>query len=97
MMQSLPTLQRYSSGWRADLLALFAGAAAPLSFAPLGWWPLAIFGTALLFVLWLFADVRGACRQGNGREHMRPSGFRQPPPPAVPSPARLVQRPARSA
>ncbi len=63
-MQSLPTLQRYSAGWRADLLALLAGAATPLAFAPLGWWPVAIFGIALLFALWLFADVRGACRRG---------------------------------
>ncbi len=57
-------LQRYSSGWRADLLALLAGAAMPLAFAPLGWWPLAILCPALLFTLWLFADVRGASRRG---------------------------------
>ncbi len=57
-------LQRYSSGWRADLLALLAGATTPLAFAPLGWWPLAMLGPALLFTLWLFADVRGASRRG---------------------------------
>lgn len=64
MIQFLPILQRYSSGWRADLLALLAGAATPLAFAPLGWWPLAILGPAVLFGLWLFADVVGASRRG---------------------------------
>lgn len=64
MIQTLPLLQRISSGWRADLAALLAGAVTPLAFAPLGWWPLAILGPALLFVLWLFADRRGATRRG---------------------------------
>lgn len=57
-------LQRYGSGWRADFAALLAGAATPLAFAPLGWWPLALLGPAVLFTLWLFADVRGASRRG---------------------------------
>ena len=57
-------LQRYSSGWRADLLALLAGAVTPLAFAPLGLWPLAMLGLALLFTLWLFADLRNSTRRG---------------------------------
>ena len=57
-------LQRYSRGWRGDLAALFAGAAAPLAFAPLSWWPLAILSIVALFVLWLFSDVRRATWRG---------------------------------
>ncbi len=57
-------LQRYSRGWRGDLAALLAGALGPLAFAPLGGWPLAILSTAVLFVLWLFSDIRSATRRG---------------------------------
>jgi apolipoprotein N-acyltransferase len=57
-------LHRYSSGWRADLVALLAGAVTPLAFAPLGWWPLAMVGPALLFTLWLFSDLRNSTRRG---------------------------------
>ncbi|MDZ7749827.1 MAG: apolipoprotein N-acyltransferase [Halofilum sp. (in: g-proteobacteria)] len=41
-----------------DALALAAGAAGVLAFAPFGWWPLAVLAPALLFVTW--AD----CRRG---------------------------------
>ncbi len=40
-------------GWRGDLLALLAGAALPLAFAPLAWFPLAPVSAALLFIAWL--------------------------------------------
>ncbi len=56
--------QRHSQGWRGDIAALLAGALAPLAFAPLNWWPLAILSCAVLFVLWLFSDVRRATWRG---------------------------------
>lgn len=40
------------------LLALLAGGATTLSFAPFGWYPLAILGPALLFRLWHGASTR---------------------------------------
>lgn len=64
MIQPLPFVLRLSSGWRADMAALAAGAITPLAFAPLGWWPLALLGPALLFLLWLFASQRAAARRG---------------------------------
>lgn len=57
-------LRRYCHGWRGDFLALLAGAVMPLSFAPLNWWPVALFSMALLFSLWLFSDVRRATWRG---------------------------------
>ncbi|MDD9858372.1 MAG: apolipoprotein N-acyltransferase [Gammaproteobacteria bacterium] len=36
-----------------SLLALLAGAAGPAAFAPLGWWPVGLLSTAILFGLWL--------------------------------------------
>ena len=56
----LHTLQ----GWRANLALLVAGAATPLAFAPLGWWPLAVISPALLFALWMFSTPRQAAWQG---------------------------------
>ena len=35
------------SGWKADVLALLAGALLPLSFAPFGWWPIALASLAV--------------------------------------------------
>lgn len=37
---------------REDFIALFAGSVTPLAFAPFGLFPLAVFGPALLFVVW---------------------------------------------
>ena len=47
---------RITSAWRGDLAAEFAGAAAPLAFAPVGWWPVSFLSCALLFALWLFSS-----------------------------------------
>ena len=47
---------RISRGWRGDIAAVFAGAAAPLAFSPVGWWPVSILACSLLFALWLFSS-----------------------------------------
>lgn len=57
-------LNRLGSGWRADVLALLAGALLPLAYAPVGVWPLAPLAVAVLFLLWLFASPRQALRRG---------------------------------
>ena len=49
-----------SHPWVAAALALLAGAAMPLAFAPFGWWPVAGLGLALLFHLWSRATPRAA-------------------------------------
>jgi apolipoprotein N-acyltransferase len=48
----------------ATWLALPAGAAVSLAFAPFGWWPLAILGTAYLFALWHDATARRSALSG---------------------------------
>jgi apolipoprotein N-acyltransferase len=48
----------------ATWLALPVGAAVSLAFAPFGWWPLAILGTAYLFALWQDAAPRRAALSG---------------------------------
>lgn len=55
---------RLTQAWRGDMLALAAGAATPLAFAPLGWWPLALLTTALLLAVWLFSAPRRAAWRG---------------------------------
>lgn len=50
--------------WPGDVLALLAGAALALAFAPFDWWPLAIFLPALLFVLWWDVTPRRAAWRG---------------------------------
>lgn len=45
-------------------LALPAGAAVALAFAPFGWWPIAILCTAYLFLLWERATPRRAAKAG---------------------------------
>ncbi len=50
--------------FRAGLIALAAGAALPLAFAPLDWLPLAFLAPAVLFRLWLDATPRQALWQG---------------------------------
>jgi len=47
-----PSLARRASTLRAPLLALAAGLAFPLGFAPFGWWPVALLALAILFALW---------------------------------------------
>ena len=37
--------------WRNGLVALILGAAFPLGFAPLGWWPLSLLSAAGLFLI----------------------------------------------
>jgi apolipoprotein N-acyltransferase len=48
----------------ATLLALPVGAIVSLAFAPFGWWPLAILGTAYLFAVWQDATPGRAARSG---------------------------------
>lgn len=48
----------------ATWLALPVGAAVSLAFAPFGWWPLAILGTAYLFAVWQDATPRRAAFGG---------------------------------
>ncbi len=57
-------LQRFAQGWRGDLLALFAGACVPLTFAPLSLFPLVIVALGLLFLLWLNSTRRQAAWRG---------------------------------
>ncbi len=49
---------------RQDLLALVAGAALPLAFSPVSWYPLAIACLAVLFVLWRDAAPGRAAWRG---------------------------------
>jgi len=51
-------------GWRARSVALLAGAALPLAFAPLGWFPLAVLCPAILFLLCFQASSRQAMLVG---------------------------------
>lgn len=60
---SLKLLQSLQ-GWRGKLVSVVAGLMTPLAFAPLDWWPLAILGPALLFLLWLDASPRQAAVLG---------------------------------
>lgn len=46
------------------ILAAGAGAALPLSFAPFGWFPIALIAYALLFFVWRGETVRGAALLG---------------------------------
>jgi apolipoprotein N-acyltransferase len=48
----------------ATWLALPVGALIPLAFAPFGWWPLAILGTAYLFAVWHDAPPSRAAKSG---------------------------------
>ena len=50
--------------WRANLAALVAGALLATSFAPLGWWPLAIVCPAVLLWLWEGQTPRRAAALG---------------------------------
>lgn len=50
--------------WRADLLALLAGALFPLAFAPFHWFPLSIVSLALLFGVWRCTPPRRAAWRG---------------------------------
>lgn len=54
----------WQDGWRADVLALLAGIALPLAFAPFDLFPLAVLSLAALFWLWLHAAPRAAFRRG---------------------------------
>ena len=50
--------------WMRLAVALVAGAAMPLAFAPFGWFSLALFAPAVLFALWQTASPRQAFWQG---------------------------------
>ena len=50
--------------WVRLVVALVAGAVMPLAFAPFGWFPLALFAPAVLFVLWQSASPSQAFWQG---------------------------------
>lgn len=69
-MIGAPSVRMFSSrtlwlrGWRGDLLALAAGLALPLAFAPFDLFPLAVLSPALLFLLWQHATPREAFRRG---------------------------------
>lgn len=52
------------SRWRGDVLALVAGAALPLAFAPFDLYPLAVVGIALLFAAWRGVEPRRALLRG---------------------------------
>lgn len=47
-----------------SLLALVAGIVNALSFAPFNWWPLSLFGFAVLFWIWLLSSPRAAAWYG---------------------------------
>ncbi len=64
MNQTSLLAQRYCKGWRGDIVAMLAGALAPLGFAPLNLWPLVILSMAALFTVWLFSDQRRATWRG---------------------------------
>lgn len=53
-----------SSRWRGDALALAAGAALPLAFAPFNLYPLAVLCAALLFATWRGVGPRRALWRG---------------------------------
>ena len=57
-------MKRFLQTRWATWLALPVGAAVSLAFAPFGWWPLAILGTAYLFALWQDAPPRRAALAG---------------------------------
>ncbi len=59
-----PKLLHVLQGWRGYVAVFVAGALTPLAFAPLNFWPLAIVGPALLFLLWMFASPRRAAYLG---------------------------------
>ena len=52
------------SAWLGDLLALTAGAAATLAFAPFEWFPLAIAALSVLFFLWRDGSPKRAAWRG---------------------------------
>ncbi|MCC7200483.1 MAG: apolipoprotein N-acyltransferase [Gammaproteobacteria bacterium] len=52
------------AGWRGLAVAAVIGAAASLSFAPVGWWPLAILAPAFLVLAWGAAAPRRAAALG---------------------------------
>lgn len=54
----------FARGRGGDLLALVAGGASVLAFAPFGAWPLAILCPALLFALWVKTPARRAAWRG---------------------------------
>jgi apolipoprotein N-acyltransferase len=47
-----------------DALALLAGAALPLAFAPYGWWPVSIVALAVVFRCWVNVSSKRACWRG---------------------------------
>ncbi len=55
---------RITRAWRGDLVAVFAGAAAPLAFSPVDWWPVTIFSCAAILALWLFSSARRGAWRG---------------------------------
>ncbi len=57
-------MKRFLQTRWATWLALPAGAAVSLAFAPFGWWPLAILATAYLFALWQDAAPRRVALSG---------------------------------
>jgi apolipoprotein N-acyltransferase len=62
--QALERVSRRLSA--ADGLAVAAGLALPLAFAPWGYWPLALFSPALLFLCWRGATPGRAAARGFG-------------------------------
>jgi apolipoprotein N-acyltransferase len=57
-------MHRFLTTRLAAWLALPLGAAVSLAFAPFGWWPLGILGTAYLFAVWHDAAPRRAALTG---------------------------------
>ncbi len=51
-------------GWPGDVVALAAGALAPLAYAPFGWYPVTVLSVALLFVSWEGLSATQALRRG---------------------------------
>ena len=64
MNQFVAAYARFSQTWRGDLVAVSVGAAAPLAFSPLGWWPLAVVAVAAQLALWLFSSPRRSAWRG---------------------------------
>jgi apolipoprotein N-acyltransferase len=58
------TAERRGPGGRQALVALVAGLALPLAFAPYGWWPVGLLSFALLFDAWRDATPRAAATRG---------------------------------